>query len=233
MKTYFLTLLFFLQLVTYSFGQIPLDYELRETLDLYTKNKFITEGGKYTLTEKDISGSPFLNDEFIKGSIFTVQRLKYVDVPLRYNIYNDNLEFKNPNNEILALATPEIVEKAVIGNTILAYLPYLQAGKTKKGFFVVLEEGKASLYSKPGVVFREATPPGAYQEAEPAKFAKRPDDFYIRIGTGQAQIIGSKKDLIAAFPDNRDKVESFISKNKIKINKPDSLKELFKYYNSL
>ena len=233
MKTYFLALLFIFEIATFSYGQIPIDYQLRETMDLYNKNKFITESGKYTLTEKDISGSPYLNDEFENGSIYTVQRLKYIDVPLRYNIYNDNLEFKNPENEIMALAAPEIVEKAVIGNTILAYSPFLQAGKTKKGFFVVLEEGKATLYAKPGVVFREATEPGAYKEAEPAKFLKRSDEYYIRIGTGEAQIIGNKKDMIAAFPDNRDKVESFISKNKIKLNKPESLKELFKYYNSL
>jgi len=39
--------------------------------------------------------------------------------------------------------------------------------------------------------------------------------------------------LIAAFPDNLDKIESFISKNKTKTNKADGLKEVVKYYNSL
>jgi len=159
--------------------------------------------------------------------------MQYNGIPLRYNIYNDNIEFKTPTDEIQALATPEIVEKAVFGSTQLVYSSYLLANKTRKGFFVVLEEGKASLYSKPGIAFKEPTEPAAYKEAEPAKFVKKADEYYIRIGTEQAVLINSKKDLIAAFPENKDKIESFINKNKIKTNKPESLIELVKYYNSL
>lgn len=89
------------------------------------------------------------------------------------------------------------------------------------------------MYAKPAVAFQNATEPAAYKDAEPAKFVKKSDEYYIRIGSEQAVIISSKKDLIAAFPDNLDKIESFISKNKIKTNKADGLKEVVKYYNSL
>jgi hypothetical protein len=233
MKNYFLTILFVITLAGFSFAQIPISYELRETMDFYQTNKFVSGEWKNVLTEKNIKGSPYLNDEFETGSIFTVQRQQYVGIPLRYNIYNDDLEFKTPANEVQALATPEIVEKAVFGSNQLVYLPYSQANKTKKGFFLVLEEGKASLYTKPGVLFQRPTEPGAYKEAEPAKFVKRADEYYIRIGTEQAILIKSKKDLIAAFPDNQEKIESFIDKNKTKANKPESLKEVVRYYNSL
>jgi hypothetical protein len=233
MKNYFLTILFVITLAGFSFAQIPISYELRETMDFYQTNKFVSGEWKNVLTEKNIKGSPYLNDEFETGSIFTVQRQQYVGIPLRYNIYNDDLEFKTPANEIQALATPEIVEKAVFGTAQLAYSPYLQANKIKKGFFLVLEEGKASLYAKPGVLFQRPTEPGAYKEAEPAKFVKKADEYYIRIGIEQAILIKSKKDLIAAFPDNQEKIESFIDKNKTKANKPESLKEVVRYYNSL
>jgi len=89
------------------------------------------------------------------------------------------------------------------------------------------------LYAKPAVAFQNATEPAAYKDAEPARFVKKADEYYIRIGSEQAVIISSKKDLIAAFPDNRDKIESFISKNKIKTNKSEGLKEVVRYYNSL
>jgi len=233
MKNYILLLAFIFGLANYTIGQVTLSYELRETIDFYRTNKFITDSGKNQLAMKQVKGSPYLNDEFVNGSIYTVQRIHYPDIPLRYNIYNDELEFKTPANEIQALATPEIVEKAILGNTHLVYSAYSNSNKIKKGYFVVLEEGKAMLYAKPGVIFKEATEPAAYKEAEPPKFEKKADDYYIRIGTGPAQMISNKKELLAIFSDNKDKIESYIDKNKVKTNKSESLKELVKYYNSL
>jgi len=233
MKTSFLILFFILILTNNSFGQITLPYETQKTLDFYQTNKFITESGKKTLNESNIKGSPYLDDEFNYGSIYTIQKKHFADIPLRYNIYNDDLEFKTPEGAIQALSTPDIVEKAIFGSTQLVYASYVQANKDKKGFFIVLEEGKVSLYSKPGVIFREGTAPGAYKDPEPPKFVKKSDDYYLRVGSEQAQIIGSKKELVEAFPDNQDKIESFMSKKKTKTNKPESLKELVKYYNSL
>ena len=233
MKHYILTLLFILGFAGISSAQYQLNYEIREAVDFYRSNKFIDGSMKSELTEKDIKGSPYLNDEFVNGTIFTVQMLKYSDIPLRFNIYNDDLEFKTPTGEVMALSAPEILEKAEFGNMQMVYSPYSQTNKIKKGFFVVLEQGKASLYSKPGIVFQEPTEPAAYKEAEPAKFVRKADEYYIRIGAEQAILIGNKKELIAAFPDNQDNIESFINKNKIKTNKPESLKEVVRFYNSL
>jgi hypothetical protein len=55
---------------------------------------------------------------------------------------------------------------------------------------------------------------------------KLPDGYRVvlRIGAEQAVLINNKKDLIEAFPDKQDKIESFISKNKIKTNKPAGIK---------
>lgn len=233
MKKYYLTVFILLTFTGVLFSQLPLNYDIREQMDFYNRNKFIGGEWKNVITEDQIAGSPYLNKEFENGSIYTIQRQQYNEIPLRYNIYNDNLEFKTPDNEIMALDAPEIVEKAVWGNNILTYSPYLIANKTKKGFFLILEEGNASLYAKPAVGFQNATEPAAYKDAEPAKFVKKPDEYYIRFGTDQAVPISTKKDLIAAFPDHRDKMESFINKNKIKTNKSDDLKEVVKYYNSI
>ena len=50
-------------------------------------------------------------DEFITGTIFTTSKTQYVNMSLRYNIYNDQLEFKTPEDKILVMAAPEIIEK--------------------------------------------------------------------------------------------------------------------------
>jgi len=233
MKHYILTVLFMLTLAGISNGQLQIDYEIKQAIEFYRSNKSIGGSRNNQLSEKDIKGSPYLNDEFETGTIYTFQRQKYEDIPLRYNIYNDELEFKNPAGEVQAMATPEIVEKAEFGSFHMVYSPYLQINKTKNGFFLVLEQGKASLYAKPGITFKEQTEPAAYKDAEPPTFVKKADEYYIRIGNEQAVLINNKKDLIAAFSDNKDKIESFVNKNKTKTNKPESLKEVVRYYNSI
>ncbi len=233
MKSCILILIFASSFAICLNAQLPLGYSLRTNIDLFNSNQSASGKLNRVLTEADINGSPYLNDEFVEGSVYTVQKIQYVEVPLRYNIYNDNLEFKTPNGEIQALATPEIVERAVLGETQMTYLPYLQANKIKKGFFIILEEGKISLYAKPEITYKPATEPAAYKEPEPPKFVKNEDKYYLRVGTGEAQLISNKKDFIAAFPNNQDKITNYISKNKIKTNKPESLTEVVRYYNSL
>jgi hypothetical protein len=232
MRTFFLVFFFLSIFTNFSAAQVYLDYNTQETIDFFRTNKFISGAGNNSSFESQIQGSPYLNDEFSPGSIYTFDKQRYSDIPLRYNIYNDNLEFKTPAGEIQALATPEIVELAEFNSTQMVYLSY-KSKTIKKGFFVLMEKGKVSLYSKPGVMFKEATEPGAYKDAEPPKFVRKSDEYYLQFNSEPAIIIGNKKDLIAAFPDNQDKIKSFISKNKIKTNKPEGLTELVKYYNSL
>ncbi|MGE0021269.1 MAG: hypothetical protein AB7S72_16465 [Draconibacterium sp.] len=233
MKNLLFTAFLVLVLHSLSIAQLPLTYGVRTTMDLYESNKLVSGNGAGLLTDKDIEGSPYADEEFQMGSIYTTQKLQYVDIQLRYNIYNDNIEFKTPSGEIQTLANPEVVEIAVFGKNQFVYSSYVHSNKVKKGFLVVIEEGKASLFSKPVVAFKEATQPAAYKQPEPAKFVKKADEYYLRIGTEPAVSIKGKKDLIAVFPDNQKAIEDFIDKNKIKIGKPEGLKEVVRYYNSL
>ncbi|HCE58565.1 MAG TPA: hypothetical protein DER09_12240 [Prolixibacteraceae bacterium] len=233
MKRLLIASLLILIFANVSIAQLPLTYGVRTTMDLYESNKLVSGNGAGLLTDKDIEGSPFLDEEFKTGSIYTTQKLQYADIQLRYNIYNDNIEFKTPAGEIQALASPDVVEIALIGNNQFVYSSYVHTNKIKKGFLVVMEVGKASLYSKPVVTFKEATQPAAYKQPEPAKFIRKSDEFYVRIGTEPAVFIEGKKDLIAAFPDNQKAIEDYINKNKIKIGKPEGLKKVVNYYNSL
>jgi len=215
------------------FAQFSVRYELKETADFYRMNQLLNKTGDSGMALKDVKGSPYLNDEFINGTIYTTEKTQYNDVPLRYNLYNDDLEFKNPSGEILALAKPEIVDYAVFGNYRLVYSSYMAGAKIKAGFLVLSEEGKASLLSKLSVIYQPPTEPAAYKEAEPAKFVRRAEELFIRVGTAAAKPTGSKKEVVQIFPDHQPEIEAFISKNKIKTNKSEGLAELVKYYNSL
>ncbi|MBT3385889.1 MAG: hypothetical protein HN778_06360 [Prolixibacteraceae bacterium] len=229
MKKYLLTIVV-ASIFSSSFSQTI--YEVRRAMDFFESNKMQSGDWKNPLSESEIEGTPYLNDEFIAGSIYTVMKHQYVDIPLRYNIYNDNIEFKS-GDKIQALAAPEIVERIKFGEYQMVYIPYSNLKKIRKGFFIVLEEGKASLYTKLETEFKKSTEPGAYKEAEPPKFVRKNDQHYIRIGMEQAKKVGNKKELIEGFPDNKDNIEAFIKKNKVKTSKLESIKKLVQYYNSL
>jgi len=223
-------------LTTISFfagAQLPLASQTRETMDLYNINKFVSGEWETMLTENNMKGSPFLNDDFVVGTIYTTEKKQYDNVEMRLNIYNEQLEFKKTTGEILALATPEIIDIVVLGKDQIIYSAYSDGNKTKNGFFLIVEPGNAKLLAKPGIQFIPPTEPGAYKDAEPAQLKRKNDEYYIKVENSQAMPADNKKNLILAFPDDQDKIEAFISKNKTKINKPNSLAELVKYYNSL
>ncbi len=221
----------FLLLAVASFAQV--NYQLSSAVDFVRTYK-IASGEYYSeLTEKDILGSPFLNQEFINGSVYTTTKFQYTDIPLRYNIFNDNIEFKTPENKILAIAAPETIDKITFGDYTMEYLSYMNVKKVRKGYMLLITKGKASLYAKPEVIYKKATEAGAYKEPEPAKFERRSDIFYIRIETASAQRIDNKKDLLQVFPDHQNDMEAFVKKNKISPAKIDELKSVIEYYNSL
>jgi len=230
MKRLILTVLIILTAISFSFSQ---DYQIRQAIELYRTSKISSGEWQKMLSENDIEGSPYLNDEFINGTIFTTSKYQFVDVPLRYNIYNDQIEFKTPTNEIQALETPGIVETVEFGDYKMVYIPYTNSKKIRHGFFTLEEKGNVSLYSRLDVIFKKAEESGAYTDAVPAKFKKKSDSYYIRIGLEQAKKVDCKKDLLEIFPDHEDEIKVFIKKNKVKTNKPEKLKELVRYYNSL
>ncbi|WP_319480523.1 hypothetical protein [uncultured Draconibacterium sp.] len=231
MKKYMLLISFLLFCSTGLFAQSV--YDLRNAIDFFESNKMQRGEFRRTLSESEIEGSPYYIDEFTKGTIFTSQKIQYNDVPLRYNIYNDEMEFQTPDEQILAIAAPEIVEKAVIGEDTFSNIPYELGNKVKRAYFILLIEGTLSLYARPEVMYQKPKEAAAYKEPEPAKFIKRPDMFYLRINQQAAVEIESKKDLLNFFNDHQKQIQDFIKENKIKPAKKDKMMELVEYYNSL
>lgn len=238
MKKYTCIIVLILIIVNLSFSQdlreiIPQDYQLTETMEFFQLDKVRTKERKPAFTENDIVGSPFLNDEFVQGTVYTTTKQKYIDLPIRYNAYQDQLEFITSNGQLQALSKPEIVEKIDFGAYNMVYIPFANAKKIHHGFFIVLEEGKASLYSRSEIIFNKAEKPAAYQEAQPARFVLKPNAYYIKIGLAEAKKVDRKKELIDVFPDHNNEIETFIKKHKIKASKPENLIKLVKYYNAL
>ena len=123
-------------------------------MDLMNINKALRNESHSVFTDPDIEGSPYLNDDFIEGSVYTNSKTQYEGVPLRYNIYSDEIEFRSDNGQVMVLAAPEVLEK--VGDYQFEYIFYQILNNSRRGYFAVLEKGKASLYSRSQINFTEA-----------------------------------------------------------------------------
>lgn len=228
-----LFLLLALSFMLFKAANAQVEYEIRNAIELFNSVKAHESNWNNELNETSIKGSPFLNEDFTEGSVFTTSKTRFDGIPLRYNIFNDQIEFKSDDEQILALPAPEVIEKVEMGEYLFEYIPYSNYKNIRRGFFIVHEKGKATLYSRPRIVFEEAKNPAAYQDAQPARFIRKPDVYYIRIGMDPAKPVSGKKDLEAVFsPDNKE-LNNFIKNRKIKPGNAESLKELVIFYNSL
>ncbi len=216
------------------FSQIsPSLYEVKRAMDLMNINKALRNESHSVFTDPDIEGSPYLNDDFIEGSVYTNSKTQYEGVPLRYNIYSDEIEFRSDNGQVMVLAAPEVLGKVEFGDYQFEYIFYQILNKSRRGYFAVLEKGKASLYSRSQINFTEAKKPAAYQDAQSAKFTKMAEIYFVSVDKEAAKPVSKPKSLQEVFPDHKTEIAAFIKKNRVKTNNPESLKELVRYYNSL
>ncbi|MBE0649999.1 MAG: hypothetical protein IH595_04065 [Bacteroidales bacterium] len=181
-----------------------------------------------------IQGSPYLNTQFGTGQIFTKEQTLYGSYPLRYNVFTGNFEFRKSNSEVFELNAPGMVGKIDLDDTTFVYAPYLDKQVTSNGFFQLLNSGtKAQGLIRYSIEFLKATPPGAYQDAQPARFSSVQKDYYVRFGQEPAVLIYKNSDFLKALPDKKSEITKFIKKEKIHASREDDLIKLLNYYNSL
>ena len=179
----------------------------------------------------EVVGSPYLSDQFIKGNVYS-SKGTFGNVEMRYNIYKDYIEFRQSGLTYILDPSREII-RVDLGDYSLVTDQVDLKGKSV-GFYVLLDSGKVTLVSKKSISFTEARPAQALESsATPAKFSAAPDTHYYKIGNGPLIKIGSLKKMIVSFPDKREELQAFASREKISARKQDELVRLVRYYNSL
>lgn len=189
-------------------------------------------GSQVKLKYSQIQGTPYLNSNFQQGEIFTKGKLLGT-YPLRFNVYTENFEFRKSDKQILELNNPGRIGKIILGNETFIYAPYKDKNTISNGFFKLLNTGKAQGLVRYKVEFQEATPPGAYQQAQPATFTPIEKYLFVRIGDEAAIPVNKKSELLKAIPDHKQQISKFIKKQRIHVNREKDLVKLLNYYNSL
>lgn len=228
-----ISLILILQLFVFSaFGQTRV---MTKTYDDFQLLKHINaEGRKGYLTESDIQGSPYLNNKFITGEVLTDDNVRYVGIPLRYNVYSNEMEFQNAKGQILSIQFPGNIKEVKIGHDIFVYnLYFLSPERLKWGYFQQINSGKAEGLIGYRVIFEEAQKALAYKDPQPPKFVQQPAYYYVSIDKKPAVRVQRTSELIALLGNHKKELEDFAKKEKIKIRRLSDLRRILYYYNSL
>ena len=191
--------------------------------------------GTYTrnnLKMSDIQGTPYLNEEFSPGKIITPEGAIYENIPLRYNGFSDDLEFQK-GEDTYNIDPKTIVKRAEFGGVVFSCMKYDAGGKTQNGLFEILTEGKATLLIKYSVKFLEKEVVKAFVDPKPARFEAPKKEYYITFDGTPAKLVTNKKNMLELFGNQKDEMESYISKNKLSIREDDALTKIVAHYNSL
>ena len=194
----------------------------------------ITEGtySRFNLKLSDIQGTPYLDDQFAPAKIIASEGTIYADIPLRYNAYSDDLEFKK-GNDVYTIDPKTIIRRAEFGGLVFSCRSYDYEGKTQNGFFEVLVDGAGALLVKYTIRFLEQDEVKAFAVQKPARFEEVQKQYFISIEGGAAKLLGNKKSLIEMFGEKKAEMETFISKNKLAVKGDDALTKILVHYNSL
>ena len=181
----------------------------------------------------DIKGTPFLFDDWVSGIVILGNGETFNNVPLKYNVFDEKLYFKNPkNNELLEFVQPV---KSFKFNELKG------AGVFSKGFpaidrfnsetfYDVLFDGKVKLLNKKYKTVLEVRP---YNSATVEKSFVDRNDYYIVKGNKIERIKNSRKDFLDIFSDKSAQIDAFIKKEKINFKNNDDLVKVFNYFESL
>jgi hypothetical protein len=181
--------------------------------------------------DASIKGTPYMNDTYEQGVVFLEKSV--IKVPARYNVFQDVMEYQQ-GGRAMVLDPSASIKKVKLQNTTFVVDKYVLDGKTKYGYLMLLDSGKAMLYARKVVKYlppkKGANPDGTDQVAE---FKRVPDVFYFKIGNNELQDIKNIKSMIAAFPDKQEELTRFAKQEKISPRNQDEVVKLVKYYNSL
>lgn len=240
MKKCFALLLLFTFIANAQIGNISANGDFRDVGDNLMVNNNVKEVNLGT-----VRGTPYLNEDFVKGIIVDVKNDNTIAAFLRYNSYNDVFEIKGDlnSNDVKTLErTPNyqyIVngEKYVLINAPVVINKYHY--RKGNGYVVELKETEnISLYKRYAKQYEKGKKAiSNYDVDKPAQLNTK-TAYFFKFKDRYVPVEPHKKRVLDAFTDHRKDIKKFVKENKIKFRggtegEEEDLIKVMNYYNTL
>lgn len=158
----------------------------------------------------EISGTPYYENTFNEINVSQ----KYSNVQGRYNIYNDEFEFKKGDAIYVLPKLNEFHNVRFLNSKLIFELKEIDG---KVGYFQVLDDIN-KIYKKFIVKFHPSIQAvSSYHSDKPAYFELQKSRFFIEIDGNLVEVPNNKSDLFNKFSKRKDELKSYIKNNSLKI----------------
>jgi len=181
---------------------------------------------------KTIDGTPYLDDEFRKGSL-SYGRSQINNLDLRYNIYEGHFEFMD--EEVVKYIDPgrNLVDTVWLNGDTYLYVS-LMAGKQIKMAYMKMVRGDGTrVLLNHRMMLTEPEESQGYKDAKPARFSRQQDLIFIQPSGSHALEFKGKKSMEELFPDHYHQLSEYVKSEKLRLKKLDDIVKLCIYFDSV
>jgi hypothetical protein len=200
---------------------------------------FEAQMGKEPVSAMDvyekIAGTPFLNPEFINGSLITTDSLKYTGIPLRYNVFKDEMEFRIGDEKTpRVIANPRSFLFINLDDHTFQYLAFSDNNRPAQGYFQVLNDGTCQVMMRRRTDYAEPKGAHNFEKALPARFEEKRNSYYVRFGRQLPQEVRlNRRHITGMFGQYQEEITDFVKENSLSYRSIDDLIKIATYYNQL
>lgn len=181
----------------------------------------------------DVSGTVFLFDDWLKGTVEQGNKISYKDVDLKYNTYNDELFFKNPKDgSMLSFVIPVTAFSLAVNGKIEIYrngFPEIDNFNTKSYYQVIFDGGIKLLFKS----YKTLIQVKPYNSTTTEKKFIDNSVYYVLNGNVMTKFKPSRKDFLEIFNSKSNEIDTYIKKEKIDFKQQEDLKKVFVFYSTL
>lgn len=182
----------------------------------------------------DVSGSPYLYTDFVKGTIQLADGRSYTNVFLNLDLISQEVLFLKQDNEKMAFKEDVrgVVFEPATGRALFKRNFPSSNSSTNKDFFLVLADGKMTLLKK---IWKVIWQEKEFNSATLKKNILDKSAYFIFDAEKNTMVQTkiNKKTLSTIFVLHQEAMDKYIKTEKIDPGKDEDLVKLFTYYNSL
>ena len=182
-------------------------------------------------TISGVDGTPYLYDDFKTGDVYYDGKYKIEQIPLQFNLVNDQFEYKY-KNVLMAFSDSDHIDKIVIDDEVFIYLKGKQENEVS-GFVKIWNKDLPAVLTKMKSEFKEQEDVKPFEESKPPRFERAADRHYIMMSDTEVTRIGSVKKLIKFLGTHQNELSTFAKKEKVSSGDPEELAQLLDYFHSL
>lgn len=202
----------------------------------FSAGKFIITTSPDALYE-GVKGTPYFNEKWQPGDIAFTDGTEIVQINIRYNIYKDELEFKNSTSGQTFIIDRNMIDGFRFpdtGDTVnFKYFSLKPDKKEEKSCVQVLYDGKTMLLLKHKKQFIKADYQGAYAAGNKYDEYLNDNDYLLVKADGSVlKMKLNKRSVLSALKNSQSELKEYALKNQIDFSDPGGVIRLLRFYDN-